>query len=91
MTLDEVRQLLSFRDNPAGDCSGVNKLVDEHMEHVATRITSLQALQKQLMDLRRSCTEGREVSDCQILHQLNVGGNHLGEEVLSHVGRSHNH
>ncbi|MCG7374229.1 Cd(II)/Pb(II)-responsive transcriptional regulator [Pseudomonas luteola] len=91
MTLDEVRQLLSLRDNPASDCSGVNELIDGHIEHLAARITSLQVLQKQLMDLRKSCTEGREVADCQILHQLNVGGNHLGEEVSSHVGRSHNH
>ncbi|MDZ4194447.1 Cd(II)/Pb(II)-responsive transcriptional regulator [Ectopseudomonas chengduensis] len=91
MTLDEVRQLLSFRDNPASDCSGVNEMIDGHIEQVAARITSLQGLQKQLMDLRKSCTEGREVADCQILHQLNVGGNHLGEEASPHLGRSHNH
>lgn len=72
ITLDEVRQLLSFRDHPADDCTGVNELIDRHIEHVATRIAALQALKKQLTGLKNSCTKGHEAADCQILQQLNT-------------------
>lgn len=77
MTLDEVRQLLSFRDHPTDDCAGVNELIDEHIEHVATKVASLQALKKQLKALRKNCTESREAVDCLILQQLNTSVNHL--------------
>jgi len=89
MTLDEVRQLLDYRDHPTQDCTGVNELVDEHIEHVAARIEILQALQRQLTELRQRCTEGRGIADCQILQQLIASGNYLDEEPVSHVGRSH--
>src|SRR5690606_19514454 len=55
MTLDEVRQLLDYRDNPDRDCGGVNVLVDEHIEHVAARIEELKALSRQLIELRGHC------------------------------------
>ncbi|WP_022962639.1 Cd(II)/Pb(II)-responsive transcriptional regulator [Halopseudomonas pelagia] len=74
MTLDEVRQLLSFRDHPADDCGGVNELIDQHIEHVASKIAALQALKKQLSALRKSCTEGREAAYCEILQRLTITG-----------------
>lgn len=89
MTLEEIRQLLGYRDHPTSNCAGVNKLVDEHIEHVRARISSLQALQAQLVELRQSCSEGREAAACQILHQLTVGDSHQVDECSSHVGQSH--
>lgn len=91
MTLDEVRQLLNFRDHPTSNCAGVNELVDEHIEHVSTRIASLQVLKAQLVELRLSCSTGRDAAACQILRQLTVGGSHQVEKTSSHVGRSHTH
>ncbi|MGH8353591.1 MAG: Cd(II)/Pb(II)-responsive transcriptional regulator [Pseudomonas sp.] len=91
MTLDEIRQLLRFRDHPAANCEGVNELIDEHIEHVSARIASLQALQAQLVDLRKSCSEGREIDRCEILRQLNASGSLIGDGAVSHVGRSHKH
>ena len=35
MTLDEVRVLLRFKDQPTADCGEVNSLLDEHIGHVA--------------------------------------------------------
>ncbi|QOF86876.1 MULTISPECIES: Cd(II)/Pb(II)-responsive transcriptional regulator [unclassified Pseudomonas] len=81
MTVEEVRQLLSYRDNPENDCNGVNELIDEHIELVATRIAALQALNKQLTDLRKSCAKGREAADCRILQHLSNSGQHLAEEA----------
>lgn len=41
MTLDEVRRLLRFCEAPLESCLQVNALLDEHIEHVAERITEL--------------------------------------------------
>ena len=45
MTLDEVRVLLRFKDQPLADCGEVNSLLDEHIGHVAERIKALRALE----------------------------------------------
>ena len=56
MTLDEIRSLLRLRDSPEGQCDSVNALIDAHIAHVQARIDGLQALQAQLLELRRQCT-----------------------------------
>ncbi len=51
MTLEEIRNLLRFRDAPDENCSEVNALLDEHIEHVSNRIKELRFLQKNLREL----------------------------------------
>lgn len=70
MTLDEVRILLRFKDAPAEDCGAVNRMLDEHMEHVETRIAELRTLQKQLRALRDQCRQETQSADCGILNGL---------------------
>ncbi|WP_421793253.1 Cd(II)/Pb(II)-responsive transcriptional regulator [Hydrocarboniphaga effusa] len=67
MTLDEIRQLLALRDSPDEDCSAVNALVDEHIQHVESRIAELQQLQGHLLDLRRKCKAPNATQSCRIL------------------------
>src|ERR1700757_4385845 len=38
MTLEEIRNLLRFRDAPDRNCGEVNALLDKHIEHVSSRI-----------------------------------------------------
>ena len=52
MTLEEIRNLLKFRDAPDENCGEVNALLDEHIEHVSNRIKQLKLLQKNLRGLR---------------------------------------
>ena len=59
MTLDEVRVLLRFKDQPLADCGEVNSLLDEHIGHVAERIKALRALEKELRALRAACCEAK--------------------------------
>ncbi|KFX68787.1 Cd(II)/Pb(II)-responsive transcriptional regulator [Pseudomonas taeanensis MS-3] len=91
MTLDEVRSLLSLKDRPEEKCEGVNALIDAHIEHVQVRLASLQALQDQLVELRKRCSVARGVEQCRIIHQLTeTGGVSPPEEGShSHVGKSH--
>ena len=70
MTLDEVRVLLRLRDAPSQDCAEVNRLLDEHIGHVAERIRGLRALERQLKALREQCRGAGTAGDCGILNQL---------------------
>ncbi|WP_376748293.1 Cd(II)/Pb(II)-responsive transcriptional regulator [Stutzerimonas nitrititolerans] len=91
MTHEEIRQLLRYRDDPTRNCAGVNELVDEHIEHVRSRIASLQTLEAQLIELRRTCSEGREAAACKILQQLTRGEGVQGTEASFSVTRNKHH
>jgi Cd(II)/Pb(II)-responsive transcriptional regulator len=73
MSLAETRKLLGFHDAPDEICLGVDALLDNHIGHVADRISELQALQKQLQKLRGRCRKVRTVKDCGILKSLGNG------------------
>ena len=70
MALDEIRQLLLFREQPGQDCGGVNGLLDAHIGHVAQRIAELRSLQTQLRALRARCQAAHSTADCGILQGL---------------------
>ncbi|MCV6794776.1 Cd(II)/Pb(II)-responsive transcriptional regulator [Achromobacter ruhlandii] len=70
MTLDEIRQLLNLRDRPELGCGEVNALVDAHIAQVRTKMKELRALERELMDLQRSCDSARTSRECGILNSL---------------------
>lgn len=70
MTLEEIRQLLGFKDSPELDCGEVNALVDTHIAQVRAKIKDLRELERDLTDLRRSCGTARTARDCGILNNL---------------------
>lgn len=84
MTLDEIRMLLMYHDRPSENCDEVARLLDEHVGHVADRITELRRLQRQLRTLRSACRHGRSTKSCGILRSL-------GEEqtLAAHPRASH--
>ena len=69
MALDEIRALLHFKDSPSENCEA-SVVIEEHIGHVATRIAELQALQRQLENLRNQCPEAHAASSCSILNTL---------------------
>jgi Cd(II)/Pb(II)-responsive transcriptional regulator len=70
MTLEEIRNLLGFRDAPDRNCGEVNALLDEHIQHVGKRIKELKLLQKNLRGLRNLCQQEQATKDCRILQSL---------------------
>lgn len=70
MTLDEIRALLRFKDAPTEKCGEVNVLLDAHIGHVATRISELHVLERQLQSLRELCRDGRDAAHCGVLSEL---------------------
>ncbi len=98
MTLDEVRVLLKFKDNPQADCGQVDAVLDEHIGHVAARIAELQTLQQHLLELRTQCSHAQGASaDCGILQELTAssrrasaaGASDEGQGGPRHVHGSH--
>jgi Cd(II)/Pb(II)-responsive transcriptional regulator len=85
MTLEEVGALLGFRDAPEKYCTNVNRLLDEHIGHVAQRIAELRALEEQLAKLRRLCRKTQKAKDCGILMRLGKGG--VGRQAAAGVHR----
>jgi len=72
MSLDEVRVLLRFQDQPSSDCGEVNTVLDEHITHVTQRVRELRQLEKHLRELRAHCGSAQSGQACGILEQLNT-------------------
>lgn len=89
MALDEIRALLAFKDEPAGDCTAVDQLLDAHIAHVAARIEELAALQEELTLLRARCQSAEPGQHCGILQELSQGGSTAN--VQRPVSASHAH
>ncbi len=70
MTLDEIKQLLRFRDVPRSECGAAHALIDEHIAHIGERIAELEQLQSQLQVARRQCQAAGEAKKCAILDRL---------------------
>jgi len=89
MTLDEIRQLLRFRDLPQDNCHAAHALLDEHVAHVAARIGELQQLERQLKALRRQCQPARSERECRILDELSQSTRGGGKHAAAHVRGTH--
>ena len=91
MSLDEVRVLLGFRDGAEGDCTVVNELLDEHIEHVQARIQELHELARELQTLREQCAEVQAAGACGILRGLDTNARQGKAKARSHVHATHDH
>lgn len=86
MSHDEIRALLGLIDQPGNSCSGVNRVLDEHIAHVDTRIRELNQLRKQLAALRQSCDGEHRVIACGIVQGLASMGTEVRRERNTHLG-----
>jgi len=86
MAHDEIRALLRLTDHPAECCDSVNALLDEHIEHVSQRLSELQHLKDQLVELREQCTGQHTVGDCGIVQGLTAMETVAPPGKRTHVG-----
>lgn len=70
MSLDEIRELLVFCDEPQRHCHAVNDVLDGHIRQVEDRIGQLQRLARELRQLRAVCRAPGTAADCRILGRL---------------------
>lgn len=93
MSLNEVRALLLVKDTPSAACSDVNALLDQHIQHVSTRISELRQLESQLIELRQRCGAERTVDQCGILAGISEASRDLCgmSRERSHLRSVHEH
>jgi Cd(II)/Pb(II)-responsive transcriptional regulator len=82
MPLASVARLLGVVDNRIGNCADVDALVAEQLSRVRARLKSMQALEKQLVQLKSRCNGQHDSGHCGILDEL-VAAAH-GEACACH-------
>jgi Cd(II)/Pb(II)-responsive transcriptional regulator len=80
--LAEVQRLLDFVQGTPDGCGDIDALIDRQLERVRARLASLQALERQLDELRRRCDADHATHECGILQEL-VAAAH-GEACVCH-------
>ncbi|MBQ1420301.1 MAG: Cd(II)/Pb(II)-responsive transcriptional regulator [Desulfovibrio sp.] len=68
MSLDEVKSLLAYQENPVADCSWISALVQRRIEAVDRQIAELASLRDRLERLGQTCSGGP--GGCGILKSL---------------------
>ena len=70
LSLTEIRQLISLRQDADNSCNSVNSMINAHIEQVEHRINQLQGLRKELKELSISCSTNKAVNECGILKNI---------------------
>ena len=68
-SLDDIRQLLSFTDQPDQSCEQVDAIAREHLHGVQERLGRLRSMEKELKRMVRECGGGN-VAECRIIEIL---------------------
>lgn len=74
ISLPDIQNLLQLMSNPHADGVDVDRLIEQQLQKVRARLTSLQALEKQLLTLQNCCnaqSHGEHLaSECPVLQEL---------------------
>jgi Cd(II)/Pb(II)-responsive transcriptional regulator len=89
MSLDEIRALLSFCDEPTRNCEAVNDVLDENIRHVDQRLEELQRLARDLKQLRSVCRSPGTAQDCRTLRSLRTDAPPTTTGPKRHGRRTH--
>lgn len=68
-SLDDIRQLLSFSDQPNQSCEQVDAIAREHLSGVQERLARLRSMERELKRMVRDCSGGK-VAECRIIEVL---------------------
>ena len=77
-SLDDIRQLLSFSDQPDQSCEKVDAITREHLHGVQERLSRLRSMEKELKRMVQECSGGK-VAECRIIEVLADHSNCLNE------------
>ena len=70
MTLHEISQLTEQIQYSKKGCKIIDQLIEEHIQHIETKIKELTSFKSQLYELRQSCTSNTTIDHCQIVKNL---------------------
>lgn len=77
LTLDDIREILAFRDRGQTPCGHVRQLLTRHVADLTARISELQQLRAQLVELEARSNELADASDgyCAIIAHTHPAAN----------------
>ena len=89
MSLDEVRTLLALDWSRKEDCDTARDALDEHLQHVRTRLEELRVLEADLLALRSRC-DGADAT-CHIIEALHARADAqlVSVPVVAVMGKRH--
>ncbi|CAN7338104.1 Cd(II)/Pb(II)-responsive transcriptional regulator [Acidovorax sp. LjRoot129] len=89
MSLDEVRTLLALDWSRKADCEAARDTLDDHLQHVRSRLAELQALEADLQALRSRC-DGSQ-AHCHIIEALHerADAQPVAASTTTGVGKRH--
>ncbi|OWW21280.1 Cd(II)/Pb(II)-responsive transcriptional regulator [Noviherbaspirillum denitrificans] len=84
MSLDDIRTLQHFQDQPELACDEINAMLDRHLAQTEQQIAALSRLQNQLQTLRNTCRTQLDAGHCGILQNLQSAAS--SSECVCHSG-----
>lgn len=77
-SLDDIRQLLSFSDQPNQSCEQVDAIARGHLHGIQERLARLRSMEQELKRMVRQCSGGK-VTECRIINVLADHSNCLND------------
>lgn len=84
MPLADVRHLVDVLDGSGKDPGETDALIARHLLQVRSRLTGLQALERQLSALQARCDADHAAHECGVLHELKAAAQ--GDACACHPG-----
>jgi MerR family transcriptional regulator, copper efflux regulator len=72
-SLQEIRELLALRDNPAASAREVKRRAEDKLADIEARLADLERMRTALLGLTQSCHGRGSVVTCPIIEALNRG------------------
>jgi DNA-binding transcriptional MerR regulator len=81
-SLDDIRQLLAFTDQPGQSCKMVDTIARQHLRSVQARIIRLRSMERELERMIHQCVGGF-IAGCRIIEILADHSECLSDKHLS--------
>jgi DNA-binding transcriptional MerR regulator len=69
-TLDQIGELLNLSTQGAKECSRVDRITEEHLKEIESKVADLRRLAAELRRIKNCCPGKRLIADCRILQAL---------------------
>jgi len=69
-TLDQIGELLKLSTQDAKECSRVDRITEEHLKEIETKVADLRRLAAELRRIKNCCPGKRLIANCRILEAL---------------------
>jgi len=69
-TLDQIGEFLKLSTQDAKECSRVDRITEEHLKEIESKVADLRRLAAELRRIKNCCPGKRLIANCRILEAL---------------------